>query len=1023
MNIRMYRRPQILLIITFCVWPSICFPQDFLEGMNLFNRAQYDSLIQSYVPQFVSQHPDQQGVARYFSAESYYNKAMAVSQVEQIETLMRQAWNEFTEARRFSDLKTDFTEYHHFAKYKMGWCSYRLAELSDEPIGLLQRAYAEFMDVEPTAPDSLRIFSYYMAAKTKTRENLLTLYKLSDREFQTGEFEDIIGSYREIQAAYDQIINAAPSTSSPENLSDLQAISAIEKESVKYHLGKWHQVLSYLATDQDVHLGERDKLGQTLRSYSQQDEGESVFTQNLALRNSRPVVAYLAMMGLLQEYMLTGSDRTKESIRQQLDGISGLGSLVERNFRRGNLYHSHPDVTSVEFNELAEASYLASKDISESYYWLGYLQMIQNAPDQSRASFLKFINAFDKNRMTSDRRIILYEDAQFRKHLLDFEAYYLSNNFKRLRTLAEGIESFSPKSPLVQKRKELPNVLVNCSLTKNASQLRSKVLTGSDTEKLEQAFSTIKFILPRAALTIGVTREKYITLLNRLFEVTNTNRSDETRFFRGMVKALEAEIQANPVEKSRAFKQAATILSLISSDYVNKDEADYLRANCLFFADEFEEAETALQRLVNRKKYLRALFYLAEIYRLSDRGLAAKKCYQVIIDKFKSTVDEFDRYWLLNARAGLSSSEDDGDLEVLRGINIRDVAFQPNLRHRQLTYEKLADERYLQQQYARESVNWLAHFGLPKKEIYPSRHRLPGSVFVAENIFEEFPPVIDEVRGRVTSTLKLAIVFPDRVVPQCEVRLNDEILHPSDSVYIRKSIPLNSVHDLVVKHDSCYPAKHTLRFSKAGENFKVVVLAKKLSYLEKQLSKNIFDDFDYSFASRWDQNYIFNKEIPKQVHNSDLVRDFASSYQLRDCALDKSGNRILAINAAENSIWIYSPSETSKRVGLLELRGVKGLNSPEGIAVDSEGSIFVADWGNHRILEFSNDGELTRVFGSLGENGSSNIGEAIKLVFPTRIAVLEDLKGVNHIGRQYYREKYLFVADQNGIHILNRNGD
>ena len=175
-------------------------------------------------------------------------------------------------------------------------------------------------------------------------------------------------------------------------------------------------------------------------------------------------------------------------------------------------------------------------------------------------------------------------------------------------------------------------------------------------------------IKPRAALNIGLVRERYVFLLNRLFDVTVARRGDETNFFRGVVGSLEAEIQATPKEKIRKFKAAAKTLSRIHPDFHSKSEADYIRAKCLFFADEFEQAADILKNLVNEHKYLRALFYLAEIFRLNENGLAAKHCYKIIIKKLQDSKYETNKFWIENSEAALASIQGKGGLGVFDSV-------------------------------------------------------------------------------------------------------------------------------------------------------------------------------------------------------------------------------------------------------------------------------------------------------------------------------------------------------------------
>ena len=88
-----------LLIWTLLVHaPSLLRAQDFVEGMKLFNRAEYDTLIRSFIPKFIQDHPAEEGLARYFLGESYYNKALVQSNLARESRLLRQAYSEFEKA-------------------------------------------------------------------------------------------------------------------------------------------------------------------------------------------------------------------------------------------------------------------------------------------------------------------------------------------------------------------------------------------------------------------------------------------------------------------------------------------------------------------------------------------------------------------------------------------------------------------------------------------------------------------------------------------------------------------------------------------------------------------------------------------------------------------------------------------------------------------------------------------------------------------------------------------------------------
>ncbi len=979
--------------------------QDFINGINLYNRAHYDSVIYVVAPEFMAAHPQQQGLARYFVGESYYNKALAESDHNKSKAFFESAWNEFSTARNSLDLKTIFKEYRHAADYKLAWCSYRLAEMNQRPIDMLKRAAQEFLNFQPEAPDSIKLFSYFMAAECTIRENVFKLYRIADGGSDSGELTRVLRAFDEAGQWLSHVVDFPTSYSSAKNLAALQNAAAIRRETLNYYRGKSYQ-MTPAESGSDVL--------QTALSYFTRLNYDSL----LAPLSTSAAARQISYLNLMKQYHLQLLNRTDSNQQRFLAALSKLkGEMIsEGQFRLAGVYQCTPETDESTFNQRALAAYDSASAIAEADYWMANIFMIENDVQKSRQHFLKFIKSQTESGI-GKRLEILFEDAQIKKNLLDFETHYLSGKSSELRNLASEIGSWSPNSESLLQRNERLNLLIHLALANNSTELWSKVLSGSDEEKLQQALDGIMFIVSRVALNIGVTREKYIALLNPLFEIIQSRRIDDANFLRGIVKTLEAEIQARPDEKIAMYKTAATILSGVSSGYGFRDEADYVRGICLFYAEDFDHARAVFLPLINQQHNLRALFYMAEIFRLSEQGRAARECYQAIVTKLKGSHDNFSEYWLGNAIAGIASVDDSGDLSELAGIDVDNIEFLPPLNAGSLIFERLADESFLRQQSTRESSDMLAKFALPQKEIYPSKHVLKNSLFVSENIFRNFPHLIDELRGALTSTLKLTVIVPPNLTGSTEAVLNGEPLESREGAFYRSAIPLNSEYDLVVRHPGCYEFHQLHKFAYPGEERKVVVLTKKITLTKSQTLEP-----EHFTETRWDGNFVLNS-LPSQPDDSELVNDFKSSYELRDVAFDQTGKRFLAVNAKHNSIWLYSQNGAASRSGTLSITMTDSLNSPEGIAIDFRGNFYLADWGNHRIIELDEHGRGVRAIGKFGSNAPDKVGQPIRLVFPTRVAILEDREGVRISSETFYRESYLFVADQNGIHICNLRGE
>ncbi|MDQ3900600.1 MAG: hypothetical protein M3319_09200 [Actinomycetota bacterium] len=65
------------------------------------------------------------------------------------------------------------------------------------------------------------------------------------------------------------------------------------------------------------------------------------------------------------------------------------------------------------------------------------------------------------------------------------------------------------------------------------------------------------------------------------------------------------------------------------------------------------------------------------------------------------------------------------------------------------------------------------------------------------------------------------------------------------------------------------------------------------------------------------------------------------------------------------------------------------LQNPEGVAVDSSGTLYIADYGNHRVRQVARDGVITTVAGTgrHGYGGDGGPATAAPLHFPYGVAV------------------------------------
>jgi sugar lactone lactonase YvrE len=112
-------------------------------------------------------------------------------------------------------------------------------------------------------------------------------------------------------------------------------------------------------------------------------------------------------------------------------------------------------------------------------------------------------------------------------------------------------------------------------------------------------------------------------------------------------------------------------------------------------------------------------------------------------------------------------------------------------------------------------------------------------------------------------------------------------------------------------------------------------------------------------------------------------------------AFDREGN-LLVVDSGNHSIRKVTPSgSVSTFVGSSGAPGavdgprlVSRFSSPSDVAVAADGTMFVADTGNHSIRKVTPEGAVTTVLGAAGKNGTTVGALPASLSFPTSVVVL-----------------------------------
>ncbi|MCJ7812939.1 hypothetical protein MUP95_06455 [bacterium] len=999
------------------------------EGLTLFNRGEYRAAITS-ISSWADSHTSERGIAYYYIGECYYNLGMDATTPSQSISHFRESSRYFDMASKQTDLTTLYRSKLDEVRYKNAWSAYRLAELETNPISSLESASRSFSELYSISNDSIAIYALYMVGESQLRigEWMRIQMALSPNVGQEVRLaQEVVTHLQEAENVFKKIID------SDVPFKHLSNCSEIRYRDVFFERGKLYQTLSSETFSQLQDPKKADTSEKTAIQLFTQADYQAVLRSmdRLSKATFEPLVIYSMAVKYINLYLLTGDDQEKQFFNSYLDSIQWIGLQEEKVFLQANRDHRSPiddelfiRLTNDRISDYAEAA----KTYFEAWYWLGWVQFVANV-EESGNQFSRFIRETE-NRTVDPRIAVLREDARYRLFLLQFDQHASDKDI--LGKLKNEIEAFRPQFYFIQEKVELLLQLVRVGL---GEPIWGQILQAPTTEvRLRDAFILIRNMLIRATRVTGEERDTYLKYMDQLFQITQDRQIEATNFYRGLSQFLKAEIQETTENKKSFYLLAGDFLERSEGDY--QFEGMYVQARSYFAAAKhesntnqrnkaYERAKPIFIKLINDKRSLRSVYYLGEILRMQGNDLAARQCYDIVIEKTKDQEDG--SFWYNNALAAKQSCTNTGDLTALNTINIRDVLFPEKLlvmEGEEISLEKFADPDYIRKQYWEEALGMLMKYGLPKRSIYPSAFALQNSRFGERN-FQLVTADIHERIGSVTSGLQLQVLLPEGVSGEVQVSLDGVPLSKDNQgFYQKRSLQMNQLVEIYIENQSCYPVVRRHRFIEPGIERMVVSLSPRIVFEHKGEGLEAGLEL-LRFPQRLDNNSIFFSTALPLSQSTFHHKDFQSNIHYRDFAYSDLLDGYLVIDSETKNLLFYQNDplvSKGEEFALVYPDDVNPISSPEGLAIDSQRNIYIADWASHQIFVFRRDGSFDHAMGSFGFNVPANIGKAIHLVFPTKIAILEDTEGILVEGQKVFRTPLIFVADREGIHLMDVDG-
>ncbi|HOP07897.1 MAG TPA: hypothetical protein PLF13_11480 [candidate division Zixibacteria bacterium] len=888
--------------------------------------------------------------------------------------------------------------------YRRGWCFYRMAELESNPV-LFDSARTWFERVPRDAQDTVYWWSQIMTAEILGQQAVTEKYYLLDSlgTLPSEQATEIGKTLDQTDAVYAGILDPyqTPSDSAGERVLLAAQLRRLD--------------LAYERARLKLAIGDTAGAAAIVRDldYLSVKTGETVQDRDFESMTSYENASRLALLRLLSP-----SDQVAEM--RFRDARKGLGA--------DSLFWDATGRFLKEDYRNAHKLFGVARGLDEYSYWRSFAALLLvNAREfeHARDSFQTFYSRTERPSDYNSRLSALRNSAAH-KHLV-LQAASLRRNDKAL-----------PDENLQR-------------------------LTAEDVKFLLRVGASFTNWLDNCLYRLDTYLDHY---------AAEAMDNDAVNFYAGMARTLEGHRDLD----SSTYADAARILEKVGGNKYAL-EARYVAALDWVPGRNLDRAMELLEPLVEDNHSCRALFEIGHILNvraMDDRGdcCRAAAIFTYLRDSVFTTNPEYVSFY--NAIDGYTNylsrrcsdcvqivDFDRIDLDNYSAVICPDSLLIDTIGgiEQIVLYESLAKPDQIPLAFRQEFIRMMRVYGMPKKSVYiaaedrvltdsrfPERRYdgfalgIPDEPYIDAN----WHPVIEPVASEGELIAGLAPSFEARTVGKASPPVTDLIELPwisGGAEYSGETVPVNLIDSsgYIITHDSIQVQKVVELTAHASGFYPTL---RRISCPDPRLAPFAFAlshriELSESKADRGDRfnswtghrDYLAvlqDKEIEAPTPHKTLVEKLKTLPNWRDFAFDKIHNRYLVIDCEKTDrLIVYEGgSQSELRLSPDPTSNINEhlLSSPEGIAVDEVGNIYVADWGNNRIAVFNDSGMFICAVTKGGNDGQS------PLLLPTRVAIQVDRKGVPIDQERYginrtYRDRYIIVADHNGVYRYDSHGN